>query len=114
VFPPECVCCIILDHLLHASRWNYAIVPDFQELFEDFKEEQFTLLWRGSRDGFGRGNFHGRCDGHANTLTVILDTNGNIFGGFNPVEWNLPENAMFVRQKADPERRESADIQHVP
>jgi hypothetical protein len=31
--------------------------------------------------------FHGRCDGHANTLTVILDRNGNIFGGFTPIEW---------------------------
>jgi hypothetical protein len=31
--------------------------------------------------------FHGRCDGHANTLTVIVDTNGNIFGGFTPLTW---------------------------
>jgi hypothetical protein len=32
-------------------------------------------------------DFHGRCDGHAPTLTLIEDTNGNIFGGFTPVEW---------------------------
>jgi hypothetical protein len=44
------------------------------------------LLWRGSRDGFEAKEFHGRCDGHANTLTVILDTKGNIFGGFTPVK----------------------------
>jgi hypothetical protein len=31
--------------------------------------------------------FPGRYDGHVNTLTVFLDTNGNIFGGFTPVEW---------------------------
>jgi hypothetical protein len=35
-------------------------------------------------------NPHRRCDGHANTLTVILDTKGNIFGGFTPVEWESP------------------------
>jgi hypothetical protein len=45
------------------------------------------LLWRGSRDGFGGDEFHRRCDGHANTLTLIQDINGNVFGGFTPVEW---------------------------
>jgi hypothetical protein len=31
--------------------------------------------------------FHGRCDGHAPTLTLIQDTTANFFGGFTPVEW---------------------------
>jgi hypothetical protein len=56
------------------SGWNSAIVADFPKLFEDFKEKHFTVLWRGSRDGFGKDVFHSRCDGHPNTLTVILDT----------------------------------------
>jgi hypothetical protein len=81
------------------SGWNSAIVPDFPKLFEDFKEKQFILLWRGSRDGFRVGEFHSRCDGHPNTLTVILDTKGNIFGGFTPVEWESPEHC---KSKADP------------
>jgi hypothetical protein len=38
-------------------------------------------------DGFGAKEFHRCCDGRANTLTPILDTKGNIFGGFAPVEW---------------------------
>jgi hypothetical protein len=67
--------------------WNSAIVPDFPKLFEDFKDKQFTLLWRGSRDGFGARDFHSRCDWHPSTLTVILDTKGNIFGGFTPTYW---------------------------
>jgi hypothetical protein len=56
-------------------------------LFAEFRGKRFTLLWRGSRDGFLAQNFHDRCDGHANTLTFIEDTEGNIFGGFTPVEW---------------------------
>jgi hypothetical protein len=63
------------------------IISDFPAIFAEFKEKEFPLLWRGRRDGFGDGAFHSRCDGHANTLTVILDTDGNIFGGFTPVEW---------------------------
>jgi hypothetical protein len=64
------------------------IVADFPALFAEFGGKRFTLLWRGSGDGFGAGDFHGRCDGHANTLLLILDTNGNIFGGFTPVQWD--------------------------
>jgi uncharacterized coiled-coil protein SlyX len=67
------------------------IISDFPEIFAEFRWNQFSLLWRGSSDGFGAKEFHGRCDGHANTLTVILDTEGNIFGGFTPVEWESGE-----------------------
>jgi hypothetical protein len=63
------------------------IVADFPALFAEFRGKRFTLLWRGSRDGFGARDFHGRCDGHAPTLTLIQDTEGNIFGGFTPVQW---------------------------
>jgi hypothetical protein len=63
------------------------IVPDFPALFAEFRGKHFTLLWRGSRDGFGARDFHGRCDGHAPTLTLIQDTKGSIFGGFRPVQW---------------------------
>jgi hypothetical protein len=69
------------------SGWDSAIVPDFPKLFEDFKAKEFTLLWRGTRDGFRANDFHNRCDEHSNTLTVILDTEGNIFGVFTPAEW---------------------------
>jgi hypothetical protein len=64
------------------------VVPDFPALFAEFGEKRFNLLWRGTRDGFGARDFHGRCDGRANTLTLIEDTQGNIFGGFTPVEWD--------------------------
>jgi hypothetical protein len=63
------------------------IISDIPEIFAEFRGKRFSLLWRGSRDGFNAQEFHGRCDGRANTLTVILDTEGNIFGGFTPLEW---------------------------
>jgi hypothetical protein len=74
-------------------------VEDCPVIFEDFKNEKFALLWRGSRDGFEAKEFHRRCDGHGNTVTVILDTNGNIFGGFTPVKW---ESSKKGKGKADP------------
>jgi hypothetical protein len=64
-----------------------AIISDFPEVLAEFRGKRFALLWRGGRDGFGARDFHDRCDGHANTLTLIEDTKGNIFGGFTPLEW---------------------------
>jgi hypothetical protein len=75
------------------------IVADFPALLAEFREKRFTLLWRGSRAGFGAGDFHCRCDGRAHTLTLIQDTDGNIFGGFTPVAWESP---VEWKRKADP------------
>jgi hypothetical protein len=86
--------------LAEPSGWNSGIVPDFPKFFEDFKTKQFTLLWRGSRDGFGSKAFHSRCDGHPNTLTVILDIKGNIFGGFTPVEWESSKQRWLRDEEA--------------
>jgi hypothetical protein len=72
-------------------RFDSLIVSEFPEIFAEFSGKRFSLLWRGSRDGFGADDFHSRCNGHANTLTVILDTDGNVFGGFTPLEWESRE-----------------------
>jgi hypothetical protein len=69
------------------ARLDSLIVSEYPPLFEEFRMKRWTVLWRGSRDGFTAKEFHRRCDGHANTLTLILDTKGNAFGGFTPVEW---------------------------
>jgi hypothetical protein len=63
------------------------IISDFPEIFTQFHEKRFTILWRETRDGFAGSEFHRRCDRHANTLTMILDAKENIFDGFTPVKW---------------------------
>jgi hypothetical protein len=89
-----------LHHLPRPLGWCSLIVPHFPDIFEEFRTKHFSRLWRGSRDGFSAGDFHVRCDGHANTLTVILDTDGNIFDGFTPVEWESLQKLPFA--KPDP------------
>jgi hypothetical protein len=78
----------------------------FPAIFEEFKVQKLTILWLGSRDGFKAEQFHRRCDGHPNTLTVILDTDGNMFGSFTPVVWESRQYDPSVRggnlPKADP------------
>jgi hypothetical protein len=73
------------------SSLGSAILPELPAVLEGFRTQKFALLWRGSRDGFESESFHRNCDGHANTITVVLDTEGNVFGGFTPVEWEARE-----------------------
>jgi hypothetical protein len=98
--PPESMWCCAVESILHLpSPLNSFIISDFPKIFAQFRRRRFLLLWRGSRDGFGASEFHRRCDGHANTLTLILDTKGNVFGGFTPVEWE--SQTSFPYYKAD-------------
>jgi hypothetical protein len=86
--PTESLWLAVGDRLLHPPGWmDSLIVSEFPPLFEEFRAKRFNLLWRGSRDGFTAQEFHRHCDGRANTLTLISDTDGSIFGGFTPLEW---------------------------
>ncbi len=40
------------------------------------------LLYRCSRDGYSALDFHNACDGCKNTLVIVKDTEGDIFGAF--------------------------------
>ncbi len=52
------------------------------------ESNSFSLLWRGTRDGFGAEDFHRLCDYKGKTLTVIKNTEGWIFGGYTSVPWS--------------------------
>ena len=51
-------------------------------------DQKWKLKYRASRDGFKSTDFHSKCDGIANTLTVIKAKSGNIFGGFTEQKWH--------------------------
>ena len=46
------------------------------------------LLYRGTTDGFGPSAFHSRCDGKSNTVTIILNDQNYVFGGYTSVPWH--------------------------
>jgi hypothetical protein len=58
------------------------------DLCEFSPNDKWSLLYRGTRDGFGTNDFHSKCDGHSNTLTILkAKESGFIFGGFASVDW---------------------------
>ncbi len=64
----------------------------------DFPESQgWDLKYRASRDGFSAQNFHTKCDGLSNTLTIIKTTNGNIFGAFAEEAWTNGTNVFSLK-----------------
>jgi len=68
------------------------------ELCEFSQKDKWSLLYRGTRDGFGAVEFHSRCDGHSNTLTILkAKQTSYIFGGFTTVSWE-----SSGRWKSDP------------
>jgi hypothetical protein len=51
-------------------------------------KDKWTLLYRGTRDGFGADDFHSKCDNHSNTLTIVKPKiSSYIFGGFASITW---------------------------
>jgi hypothetical protein len=52
------------------------------------KNLKWKLKYRGTRDGFKASDFHSRCDGVANTLSVVKAASGNIFGGYTMQAWH--------------------------
>ena len=61
--------------------------------------DKWSLLYRGTRDGFGANDFHSKSDGHSNTLTMLKAKQSSyIFGGFTTVSW---ESASICRTDAN-------------
>jgi hypothetical protein len=59
------------------------------DVCEFSSHDKWSLLYRGTRDGFEPSDFHSKCDGHSNTLTIVKAKQSKfIFGGFTTVPWD--------------------------
>ena len=87
--------------------------------------ERMHILIRGTRDGFGSKDFHSKCDGYSNTLTIVKAKGSEfIFGGYTMVSWDCssgfksdPNAFLFsltngdkrpVKMKVDPNKSQYA------
>jgi hypothetical protein len=95
---------LILIKYSNINSFKSQILEGEQQLVElinlcEFSpNDKWSLLYRGTRDGFGSKAFHSKCDGHSKTLTILkAKGSGFIFGGFTSVEWDSSS-----RRKSDP------------
>ena len=55
------------------------------------KALRFNLAFSTNIDGNSTAStFHKYCDGVSPTVTIVMDTNGNKFGGYTTLTWNEP------------------------
>jgi hypothetical protein len=74
-----------LSEILKGEQEYFKLI----KLCEFSQNDKFALLYRGTRDGFDSNDFHSRCDGHSNTLTILAAKGSEfIFSGFKTVEWD--------------------------
>jgi hypothetical protein len=73
---------------LKESNLKSTILSTIPHPLKQLSSHEWTLLYRGSRDGFKGSNFHSKCDGKSNNVTVILTTKDFIFDGFTPIPWD--------------------------
>jgi len=76
---------------------NESQAMELLKLCEFSSDDKWTLLYRGTRDGFDTDDFHTKCDGHENTLVIIQPrvdefTRESVFGGFTSAAWDMTSN----------------------
>jgi len=108
--------------------FNYAFFKLFAKWIDkrndDYTEKdmpyKFTLLLRGTRDGFDSAKFHQLCDNKGATISVArIKDSKQIVGGYNPLNWNsqggqyLNTNDSFLFNITDRNNLNSAKIGRV-
>ena len=75
---------------LEDSNLNSLILTssEVKSLFEMIDKKSICLLYRATRDGFKPTAFPYRCDGKANTITIIKNNLNYVFGGYASKAWN--------------------------
>ncbi len=59
-----------------------------------------NLVYRASRDGFTASAFHSRCNGIADTVTILKTNSNYFFGGYTTAKWVSSTNSMISDSSA--------------
>jgi hypothetical protein len=80
---------IRLNEYSNMNSFKSEIFTNQQQCSELIKLCEFSPNDKWSWDGFEPRDFHLKCDGHSNTLTIFkAKHSGFIFGGFTSVHWD--------------------------
>ena len=62
------------------------------------KPLKFNLVFSTQKDGPSASTFHMHCDGVSPTITIVMDTNGNKFGGYTTSSWAQPSPGLDMQE----------------
>ena len=85
--------------LIESKRGNEYL----KKIYEWSGYNKMELLFRGTRDGMTNIIFHNKCDKKGQTITLIKNEKGNIFGGYSSISWtsdskehSAPDSFLFT------------------
>jgi len=88
------------SNILNESKRGNEFIKKLNEWIGYKKME---LIYRGTRDGMTNTAFHNKCDNKGETITLIKNEKGNIFGGYASIPWtsnngyySAPESFIFT------------------
>jgi hypothetical protein len=83
-------------HLFHETS---LLNSEQQQILNEFcgkPNQQWQLMYRGTRDGFGNGGFISHCADQGPTITLIL-AEGYLFGGYTSTNWKNTRKEIWSR-----------------
>eukprot|EP00347_Sterkiella_histriomuscorum_P011049 403373945 len=66
---------------------------------QDYEAKQYSLLYKGSRDGFNYERLHQLCDNEGPTVTFIQSELGLVFGGYTSIPLTKPNITTQIRDE---------------
>jgi hypothetical protein len=84
------LCNCFLFFCLRFKLFKTSAIEEIKDLMNlcGFGNQKWNLAYRASNNCFGARNFHEKCDGLSNTITIIKSESGAIFGGFTGARWS--------------------------
>jgi hypothetical protein len=81
--------CFIFYYLeLYGSYGSSILSPSENSYLTSItKSRRTSLLYKATIHGFDGSSFHSRCDGKANTVTIIKTDSNYVFGGYTAAAW---------------------------
>ena len=85
-----------INSLIIRNDELYLIEDEIKKLYNK-NISKYELLFRASKDGYRSINFHKKCDGINNTVTLVKTTDRKRFGGFTDLSWNNYHNYNYPK-----------------
>jgi hypothetical protein len=70
----------LFDSVILSSYYSNIL----NDLIDVYKNKEYKLIYRATKNGFGGNDFRNCCNGASKTIVIIKSSNGNIFGGYTP------------------------------
>jgi len=116
---------IIDSNILNESKREEEFIKKLNE-WTGYKKME--LIYRGTRDDMTSKVFHNKCDNKGESITLIKNEKGNIFGGYASIPWtndgdyySAPESFIFTLSNIYnneptkfPSKNDQKEVKHDP